>query len=127
MVEVPFGSKATAPNLYANRRTEIWCRMANWLAAGGAIPNDRDLVAELATPIYWYDAAGRKVLESKDDTKKRLQGGASPDIADALALTCTSDVHVHDPIQAIAAETKMRQRANAGSNPFAPIRPKSRR
>lgn len=127
VVEVPFGGKATAPNLYTNRRTEMWCRLAAWLAAGGAIPNDRDLVAELSTPIYWFDSAGRKVLESKDDTKKRLQGGASPDIADALALTCASDVHVHDPIQAIAAETKKRQRANGGTSPFAPIRPKSRR
>jgi hypothetical protein len=27
------------------------------------------------------------VLESKDEIKKRLQGGGSPDLADALALT----------------------------------------
>jgi hypothetical protein len=27
------------------------------------------------------------VLESKDEVKKRLQGGGSPDMADALALT----------------------------------------
>ena len=30
---------------------------------------------------------GRRVLESKDQIKKRLQGAGSPDLADALALT----------------------------------------
>lgn len=86
-VEVNFGSRATEPTLYVNRRTEMWCKMADWLRGGGAIPPDMELKTELATPIYWYDAQERKVLESKDDIKERLQGGASPDIADALALT----------------------------------------
>ena len=36
---------------------------------------------------YSFDAQGRKMLESKDEIKKRLQGGGSPDMADALALT----------------------------------------
>ena len=52
-----------------------------------AIPNDNSLKQELATPVYWYDSSGRKVLEPKDEIKKRLQGGGSPDMADALALT----------------------------------------
>ena len=30
---------------------------------------------------------GRRVLERKDQIKKRLQGAGSPDLADALALT----------------------------------------
>ena len=42
---------------------------------------------ELATPKFWHDDAGRRVLESKDDIKKHLQDQASPDLADALALT----------------------------------------
>jgi len=91
VIEVPFGGKANQPNLYANRRTEMWVNMAEWLKAG-AIPNDPVLKSELATPIYWFDAQGRKVLEAKDEIKKRLQGGASPDLADALALTFASPV-----------------------------------
>lgn len=87
VIEVPFGGKAVQPNLFVNRRTEMWWDLKEWIEQGGAIPNDVSLKQELATPIYWYDAAGRKVLEPKDEIKKRLQGGGSPDMADALALT----------------------------------------
>ena len=87
VTEVPFGGKATMPNLFVNRRAEMWWGMKEWLDLGGAIPNDNALKQELATPIYWFDSAGRKVLEPKDEIKKRLQGGGSPDMADALALT----------------------------------------
>ena len=87
VTEVPFGGKATEPGLFINRRTEMWWAMREWLQNGGAIPNDMSLKAELSTPTYWFDAVGRRCLESKDEIKKRLQGGGSPDIADALCLT----------------------------------------
>ena len=87
VIEIPFGGKATKPEQYINRRTEMWWLMKQWIEEGGAIPNDTALTQELATPIYWYDNVGRRVLESKDQIKKRLQGAGSPDLADALALT----------------------------------------
>ena len=87
ITEVPFGGKATYPNLFVNKRAEMWWAVKEWLEQGGAIPNDTFLKQELSTPLYWYDSVGRRVLESKDEIKKRLQGGGSPDIADALALT----------------------------------------
>jgi len=87
VIEIPFGGKATKPEQYINRRTEMWWLMKEWIEMGGAIPNDTALKQELATPIYWYDNVGRRVLESKDQIKKRLQGAGSPDLADALALT----------------------------------------
>jgi hypothetical protein len=87
VTEVPFGGKATFPNLFVNKRTEMWWAVKEWLENGGSIPKDTTLAQELSTPMYWYDAVGKRVLESKDDIKKRLQGGGSPDIADALALT----------------------------------------
>ena len=87
VIEVPFGGKATHPNLFVNRRSEMWWGVKDWLASGGAIPNDPALKQELATPSYWFDSAGRKVLEGKDEIKKRLLRAGSPDIADALALT----------------------------------------
>jgi hypothetical protein len=86
-IEVPFGGKANNPHQYVNRRGEMWWDLKEWIESGGAIPNDPSLKQELATPVYWYDGAGRKVLEPKDEIKKRLQGGGSPDLADALALT----------------------------------------
>ena len=87
VIEIPFGGKAIKPEQYINRRTEMWWLMKQWIEEGGAIPNDIALKQELATPIYWYDNVGRRVLESKDQIKKRLQGAGSPDLADALALT----------------------------------------
>jgi phage terminase large subunit-like protein len=87
VVEVPFGGKAIAEGQFVNRRSEMWWAMKEGLERGGAIPPDPALRQELATPVYWYDASGKRVLESKDEIKKRLQGGGSPDLADALALT----------------------------------------
>lgn len=92
VIEVPFGGKAVDGGLYVNRRTEMWWEMRTWIQSGASIPNDTTLKQELATPKYWFDPQGRKVLESKDDIKERLQGGASPDMADALALTFASPV-----------------------------------
>ena len=87
VIEIPFGGKAMKPDQYINRRSEMWWLMKQWIEEGGAIPNDVALKQELATPIYWYDNVGRRVLEGKDQIKKRLQGAGSPDLADALALT----------------------------------------
>lgn len=94
--EVPFGSTALRADQFNNRRTEMWSLMADWIQQGGAIADDQDLKQELATPTYRFDAQGRRVLESKDEIKKRLQGGSSPDIADALALTFAAPVNRSD-------------------------------
>ena len=91
VIEVNFGSKATDPR-YFNKRAEMWCLMADWVRGGGVIPNDPDLKQELATPTYWFDGQERKRIEDKDEIKRRLSGGGSPDIADALVVTFASPV-----------------------------------
>ena len=81
-----FGSKANNSSglvRCANMRSSMWCAMAEWLKAG-AIPNDDELKAQLIGPEYSENAQGI-VLERKEDMRAR--GLASPDIADALALT----------------------------------------
>ena len=97
VIEVPFGGKAMEEAQFKNRRAEMWWLMKEWIDQGGAIPNSPSLKQELATPTYWYDSAGKKVLEAKDDIKKRLQGGGSPDLADALALTFAAPVRKRTP------------------------------
>jgi Terminase large subunit, T4likevirus-type, N-terminal len=91
VIEVPFGGRALRPDLYTNRRAEMWVEMASWIRVG-QIPDLIALKQELATPVFWFDSQNRKTLESKDEIKKRLQGAGSPDIADALALTFASPV-----------------------------------
>ena len=84
--EVHFGGRSGNPR-YSNKRSEIWLEMAEWVKAGGVIPQNMGLKKDLAAPTYSFDKQNRILLESKDDIKKRL--GCSPDIADALALTFT--------------------------------------
>lgn len=111
VVEVPFGGKAIKPELFVNRRTEMWAAMSEWLANGGSIPNDSSLKAELATPTYSFDVHGKKKLESKDDIKKRLLGN-SPDMANALALTFAAPVTpVSEVDRAIEQFERKRQRS----------------
>lgn len=69
---------------YANKRAEIWGLMRDWLK-GGAIPDESSIREELTGPEYGYNIRNAIQLESKDDMKRR--GLASPDWADALALT----------------------------------------
>jgi hypothetical protein len=69
---------------YYNLRTQLWFLLLAWLKAGGVLPDDGKLAGELAAPTYGFDLRGRRQLESKNDTKKRL--GRSPDRADAVVL-----------------------------------------
>ena len=69
----------------ANRRSEMWTNMRGWLA-GGAIPDEDALAADLTGVEYGYAADQVSILlEKKEHMKAR--GLASPDDADALALT----------------------------------------
>lgn len=82
--EVWFGSKS-ADEAYANKRTELWALMREWLH-GGCIPNMQEIKDDLAGPEYGFQKNGDKIaLESKDAMKSR--GLSSPDHADALACT----------------------------------------
>jgi hypothetical protein len=82
--EVQFGSRAMDPKTYANRRAEIWGLMKSWLQVG-AIAQDEDLAIDLTSPEYGYTAQDQIQLERKESMKAR--GLASPDTADALAVT----------------------------------------
>jgi hypothetical protein len=82
--DVQFGAKADEDTKYQNKRVECWARMREWLQIG-CVPDISELADDFLGPEYEFDNAGRVKLESKDKMKGR--GLASPDIADALALT----------------------------------------
>lgn len=95
-IPVQFGSSALEPR-FANRRSEMWWKMAEWVKAGGSLPDMPELRVELAAPTYRYaDDRGRLQLEKKADTKKRIR--VSPDVADALALTFAAPVAIRTPL-----------------------------
>jgi hypothetical protein len=81
---VNFGWKAENPVMYGNKRAEMWGAMKNWLRTG-YIPDDRGLREDLVGPRKEPDSNGTIFLESKKKMKAR--GLASPDAADALAVT----------------------------------------
>ena len=89
VVGVDFGGKASASK-FSNRRSVMWSGLADWLRAGGCMPNIPELIAELTAPTYKFDPAGKLLLEKKAEVKKRV--GVSPDLADALALTFAAPV-----------------------------------
>ena len=94
VVEVQFGGGADRGQQigeglvkYANKRAEMWGNMREWMK-GGAIPDSAELADELVSVEYGYimrEGSDAILLEKKSDMKKR--GLASPDEADALALT----------------------------------------
>ena len=81
---VNFGSKSKNPLMWGNKRAEMWGEMREWLKTA-SIPSDRYLKSDLIGPLMKPDSRGTIFLESKKDMKSR--GLASPDAADAIAVT----------------------------------------
>jgi len=81
---VNFGNKAKNQTMWGNKRAEMWGAMRDWLKTG-YIPSDRFLKTDLISPRTKPDSKGTLFLESKKDMKAR--GLASPDAADAIAVT----------------------------------------
>lgn len=89
-IDIGFGNKADDERLYANKATEMWSRMRQWMIEGGSIRDDPELETELTSREYQHDKRDRLELEAKKEMKKRI--GHSPDGADALALTFAQHV-----------------------------------
>lgn len=85
--QVYFGSTKTDgnPREYANRASQNYYRMAEWIKNGGCLPHLPDLVPELALRTHAFGANGFQI-EKKDLMRPKLKG-RSPDLADALSLT----------------------------------------
>lgn len=82
--EVQFGSNSSDPQ-WANKRTEIWAEMREWLK-GACIDGDDDLRDDIVGPEYGFmGRTDRILLETKEKMKAR--GLKSPDNGDALACT----------------------------------------
>jgi hypothetical protein len=81
---VNFGNKAQKQLMYGNKRAEMWGAMRDWLKTA-SVPLDRFLKSDLIGPKTKPDSKGTLFLESKKDMKAR--GLASPDAADAIAVT----------------------------------------
>ena len=81
---VNFGWKSKNPIMWGNKRAEMWGSMREWLRSA-SIPNEKRLIDDLTGPKKKPDSVGTIFLESKEKMKAR--GLASPDAADAIAVT----------------------------------------
>jgi len=82
--------RSWSPEKHVNRRTESWYNLREKFRKDQInLPNDDTLIGQLTSPRYKFDTAGRYVLESKEDMKKR--GIVSPDRADVVAMLFEND------------------------------------
>jgi len=81
VVPVNFGGAPSDPQKYTTAADEMWFEFP---VKEISIPDDPQLMEELAGRKYGYDKIGRRKVEPKDEFRKRY--GRSPDKADALLL-----------------------------------------
>lgn len=74
---------ANDSRLYPNRRSEAWFAFADEID-NVDLDQDEQLASDLVAPKYALDSQGRRVVEAKERTKRRL--GRSPDRADAVLM-----------------------------------------
>jgi hypothetical protein len=77
------GGRAALADMYPNRRSEAWWTFAEQLPQIDLDPDER-LAADLVAPRYKLDSQGRRKVEAKAETKRRL--GRSPDRGDAVLM-----------------------------------------
>jgi hypothetical protein len=89
VIGVAFNERPMNPDLYSNKRTEMYMEYAKWLNAGDVrIPDDDEGHAALACiPPSQQTSSGLHMLKSKAEIKRALGGDRLLDIADADALT----------------------------------------
>ena len=89
-VGVSGASRPLDTESYPNKRSELWFAVAERASEGlvdiSRLPQDvqQSLRRQAMSPTWRLDAAGRRVVEPKSETKKRL--GRSPDDMDAFNL-----------------------------------------
>lgn len=81
---VSFSEKPIKPG-YVNKRAEMWDDINEWLALGGALPDDDELYEDLIGVETKPTGDGKILLKSKEEMKK--DGLPSPNKGDALALS----------------------------------------
>ncbi len=85
VIGVNGGTKSDSPERFVNRRAQLYYGLKQRFEDDDiAIPDDAELISQLAALTHTYNARGQLVLETKD--KIRRSGHQSPDKADALAL-----------------------------------------
>ena len=99
VIGVQFAERASEPEIYLNKRAEMWWLMKHWFEDHPCrVPNEGQLISDVCAPQPVDNSMGKKQLESKKQMAKRQV--RSPDGGDALALTFAA------PVQMSARQTE---------------------
>lgn len=103
--EIKGSSSALDKNHFYNKRAENYFATAEWIKAGGSIPDNQELINELVVQEYLPDAA-KFQMERKEEVRKKLNN-LSPDAADALSFTFS------EPVMSAGVQSLGRRRPKA--------------
>ena len=82
---VNVGMKSDDPENFRNLKAEIWMNAQEWFRENKvSLPDNDELIEDLASVKYLVTSKGQIAIEKKDDTIKRL--GRSPDMGDCFVL-----------------------------------------
>ena len=97
VVGINSASRANDPERFENKRAEMWWTMRDWFEDQPCrIPNNAALISDLTAPQPKVSSNGRKLLEKKEDMKRRQV--RSPDLGDAAALCFAEPVVYRAPV-----------------------------
>jgi phage terminase large subunit len=89
-IPIHFAGEPHNKTRFANKRSEMFFELVEWIRRGGALPESAELTAALSQTTYAFKG-DKLILEPKDSIKAKI--GFSPDEGDALALTFAEKVH----------------------------------
>lgn len=118
VVAVSAGTTAAKPLFYSNKRSELWFQTVEKARVGqvSLARLDRPTRARMRTqataPEWAPDAAGRRVVERKEDTKEKI--ARSPDDLDALNLAFYDAAHETASALTVGEDEKRARRARFG-------------
>lgn len=83
---------SSSSNKYVRLRDQLWWQAREWFQERDCrIPDDKDLIAELSTPMWQPTSAGKILVEAKKSIKRldvtRAASGRSPNRGDAFIMT----------------------------------------
>ena len=108
-VGVNGATKSQLTEKFANLRTQMFDGLRQRFADGEiSIPNDPELISQLASITYIYNSRGQLQIETKQQI--RDSGRQSPDKADALALAFTTPTQNQHQIWVLAPNKNRRRR-----------------
>ena len=108
LIPVHGSSASINPKKYANKPTQCYYNLRDWLQYAGGLPDNKELLEELEAFVNaGKEDSGAEYRISKD--KVRAQIGRSPDIADALAYSCVETFHIDTEIRMKRQQERIRK------------------